>query len=393
MSCPDPPSSPPTRELRPGYVIPRRIHGGWQLAVGHRPGNLDRQQVLDSLERLVELGFGTFDCADIYEGVEELYGELLRRRRRAVGSSVDGRADRPLSGDGSAIRIHTKFVPDRSLLPRLGQADVVRAVDRSLGRLGVDCLDLVQFHWWDWQVPGWLDALGWLDAERRAGKVRHLAVTNFDCHHLSMALAEGLDIAAHQLQYSLLDRRPENGMVRLCAENDVHLLCYGTLAGGFLADRFRGRADPGLDAGNRSLTKYRLIIDEITAGRPGEAEEQDRASASPSLSAAAWQRFEGLLEVLATVAGRHGVSISDVATRWVLDRPGVAAAIVGIRRSPRTTDPLSTFGFRLAERDRAEIAAVLEHCPGPAGEIYGLERVEGGRHAAIMKTELGRLDQ
>ncbi len=92
--------------------------------------------------------------------------------------------------------------------------------------------------------PRWLEALVWLDDLRRAGKVRHLGGTNFDTPHLREILAAGLPVVSMQVQYSLLDRRPENGFAALCQAHGVALLCYGTVAGGFLSDRWLGAPEP-----------------------------------------------------------------------------------------------------------------------------------------------------
>ncbi len=347
-------------ELRPGYRIPRLINGGWQLSEGHDPtanvgASRHGEAKLAELRSLVNAGLTTFDGADIYTGVEALYGRLL--------SSLPS----PAQG-GPKIRIHTKLVPDLEVLPRISQTYVETLIDRSLNRLGTDCLDLVQFHWWDWAVDGWLDTLGWLDQLRAAGKIRHLGVTNFDSRRLSQVLDQGIEVVAHQLQYSLLDRRPERSMVALCRRHRVHLLCYGTLAGGFLSDRWLNKPAPAGPLANRSLVKYRLIIEELGG----------------------WSAFQELLRRLDTTARRHGVSIANVAVRWVLDRPGVAATVVGVRNADHLQDNLRIFGFQLSPDDLSSIESLLGRYSGAEGDVYSVERVPGGKHAVIMKTGLNR---
>ncbi|MCP3963540.1 MAG: aldo/keto reductase [bacterium] len=342
-------------ELAPGYSISRVVNGGWQLSEGHGP-TIDREAVIQDLLRLQEAGLTTFDCADIYTGVEELYGDFLRRYRRRTG-------DRELVG----VQIHTKCVPDLSDLPTLGRRDVEKIVDRSLRRLGVERLDLVQLHWWDYSIPGCVDAAGWLDDLRHAGKIRLLGATNFDVARLREIVAAGIEIASHQVQYSLLDRRPEHGMTHLCAEHGIHLLCYGTLAGGFLAERYRHLDGPGEPA-NRSLAKYRLIVEE----------------------AGGWDAYQQLLDTLHAIADRHGVSLSGVAVRWVLDRPRVAATIVGARDSRHLGDNLRVLALRLDEQDQRHLDEASARLRPLAGDTFGVERVPGGRHARIMKTGLNR---
>jgi aryl-alcohol dehydrogenase-like predicted oxidoreductase len=343
-------------ELAPGYRVHRLINGCWQLSAGH--GTWDRREAaLRRLEELYDEGRTTFDCADIYTGVEETLGEL--RRRLAART-----------GDPEPIQVHTKLVPDRSALPRVDRAYVERIVDRSLRRLGVERLDLVQFYWWDEEVSGCVDAVGWLDELRRAGKVRLLGVTNLCARRLQPLLDAGLPIRTAQVQYSLLDRRPRRRLEALAGEHGIALLGYGSLAGGFLTERFVG-APPPPDDENRSQTKYRLVIEE----------------------AGGWDVYQELLRRLAAVAARHGVGMASVAVRWLLDQPQVAAAIVGT--SPRRGAPLDPLGFALDDQDRA----LLDGAGGPApdswlrelpGDVYELEREPGGRHAAIMRYDLNR---
>lgn len=342
----------PRARLTESYSISCLLKGGWQLAGGH--GAVDTAAARDDMDRFVDAGITTFDCADIYSGVEALIGDWLRLRRRA--------------GRHRPVQIHTKYVPDRDRLMSHSRADVVHGVDRSLLRLGVESLDLVQLHWWDYDVPGYVEAAGWLDELRRAGKIRNVGLTNFDQRRVTEIMAAGPSIVSHQVQYSVLDRRPADAMAALCAQHGVGLLCYGALAGGFLSRRYLGVAAPAAPLENRSLVKYRLIIDDFGG----------------------WDRFQQMLVVLDAVATGHGVSIGAVAIRWVLDQPGVAGVIVGARHARHLEDTTQACAFALAAEDHDEIARVQAASTGPAGEVYGLERVEDGAHAAIMRYTLNR---
>ncbi|MFQ5744128.1 MAG: aldo/keto reductase [Acidobacteriota bacterium] len=350
-------------ELAPGYTISPLIVGGWQLSNGHAREPCDVEAVFEALDRLVEAGFTTFDCADIYTGVEELLGEFSRRYRRRFGGLVGGA---PAAVPG--LQIHTKFVPDLEALPEISKAYVEKIIDRSLRRLGIERLDLVQFSWWDYQIPRFVETALWLAELRQAGKIRHLGVTNFDVPHLRQMVEAGVRFVCHQVQYSLLDQRPENGMVEYCRQQGIKLLCYGTLAGGFLSDRYLGAAEPVPPYANRSLTKYKLIIDEFGG----------------------WGLFQELLEVLQGVAEKHGVGIGCVAIRYLIDRPQVAGAIVGARNAHHLEENLAVFELRLDGEDRARIHSVVDRRRGPAGDVFSLERVAGGPHATIMKVNLNR---
>lgn len=231
---------------------------------------------------------------------------------------------------------------------------------------------MVQLHWWDWEVPGWLEAAAELDRLREAGKIRCLGVTNTDVPHLAALLDAGLPVVSNQVQYSLVDRRPEHGMAGLCAERGVQLLCYGALAGGFLSERWLGAPEPEGPLANRSLAKYRLILEE----------------------AGDWGLFQRLLAEVRAVASARGADIAAAAIRWVLGRPTVAAAIVGagIRSRPETLE-----GIRRLIWDDEAIEGVDRLLAagrgGPAGDVYDLERTPGGRHASILRTEMHREEE
>ena len=348
-------AQPPTRfQLADGYSFTRLINGCWQLAEGHSPGRASDERILAELELLARAGFTTFDCADIYTGVERLLGELRRR----------------LSPGGVEIEIHTKFVPDRGVLPNVSRRYVEDIIHRSLTRIGVDQLDLVQYAWWDWSVPGWIDTALWLEDLRRQGKIGRIGMTNTDVVHLAEIIEAGVPIVSNQVQFSLLDRRPENGMTAFCREQGIELLCYGTLAGGFLTERYVEADDPVPPLANRSLTKYRLIIDEFGGWRP----------------------FQGLLATLAAIAERHGVSLANVASRWVLDQNSVGGVIVGATSSKHLEENLRLFDLELDAEDRQALARVLADHSGPPGDVYSVERQWDGPHAKIMWTDLNRQD-
>jgi aryl-alcohol dehydrogenase-like predicted oxidoreductase len=343
----------PRVELAPGYTISRVLKGGWQLAGGHGP--VDDAAALEDMDRFVEAGVTTLDCADIYTGVEALIGRWLARRKGSAGGGA---------------QIHTKYVPDLDRLPTHSRADVVRGVDRSLARLNLERLDLVQLHWWDYGVAGFVEAAVWLDELRRAGKIRHVGLTNFDQERLSEILRAGAAITSHQVQYSVLDRRPAQGLSAYCSAKGIGLLCYGALAGGFLSDRYLGQPNPPAPLENRSLVKYRLIIEEFGG----------------------WDRFQEMLAALDRIASRHEATIGAVAIRWVLDQPGVSGVIVGARHARHLEQIGRACELALDDADRLEIARVQSASLGPNGEVYALERVKGGRHASIMRYGLQRAE-
>lgn len=351
MSTAAAPTAVPTVELAPGYRIPRIIRGGWQLSGDH--GAVDRERALSEMSTFVAAGLNTVDGADIYTGVELMYGEF-NARRKALGLP--------------RLQVHTKFVPDYGDLARVDAAYVRRIITRSLERLRLERLDLVQFHWWDYNIPRWAEAAQALVALRQEGLIANIAGTNFDTPHTAALLDAGVPLVSMQVQYSLLDRRAQTALAGLCQRRGVQLLCYGTLAGGFFSEHWLGQPEPLDGITNRSLVKYKLVIDEFGG----------------------WAAFQALLRTLKAIGERHGVSIATVATRWVLEQPAVAAAIVGARYADRIADTLSVFSLRLDAGDHAAINTILAEHPGPAGDIYTLERDKTGPHGRIMKYDLNK---
>jgi aryl-alcohol dehydrogenase-like predicted oxidoreductase len=344
-----------TIELAPGYGVSRLLKGGWQLSEGHSHAAQHAEQSVADMIAFADAGITGFDCADIYTGVEALIGRFRERYRHERGQEALDR-----------IKIHTKFVPDWSALGSLDRAYVEATIDRSRQRLGQDRLDLVQFHWWNYGEPRLVETGHWLVELQRAGKIDRLGGTNFDTAHTRALVEAGVRLVSMQVQYSLLDARPENGLVALAARHSIGLLCYGALAGGFLGERWLGAREPKGPLENRSLTKYKLIIDEFGG----------------------WDLFQTLLRALKHIADKLGVGIGAVAVRHVLDRPQVAGVIVGARSTRHLADTFAVDRLRLDADDKASLAAILAQRKGPAGDTFELERDRDGQHGRIMKYDL-----
>ena len=340
-------------ELAPGYSISRILKGGWQLAGDH--GSVDRAAAIADMGAYYDAGITAFDCADIYTGVEEMIGEFRDdyRQRRGADSLHQ-------------LKIHTKFVPDLSSLQTIDRKLVEQTIDRSLARLRVERLDLVQFHWWDYSVARYLDVAHWLRELQQAGKIDRLSGTNFDTQRTRELVESGIELTSMQVQYSLLDRRPARQLGAYAREHGIHLFCYGTVAGGFLSGRWLGTAEPGPDIANRSLIKYKLILDDFGG----------------------WDIFQTLLQTLDRIAVKHDVSIATIATRWVLDQEQVAGAIVGVRRGDHLPEHLKVMAITLDAEDRSAIEQVLAQSSTIEGDVYSVERDIHGRHGNIMKYEL-----
>jgi aryl-alcohol dehydrogenase-like predicted oxidoreductase/enamine deaminase RidA (YjgF/YER057c/UK114 family) len=319
--------------LAPGLEISRVVTGLWQVADMERSGRaLDPDRAADALADYAGDGFDSFDMADHYGSAELIAGRFLSRDHGRV---------RPTA--------FTKWCPEPGAMTR----DVVRAgIDERRERLGVETIDLLQLHWWSFEHPGYLDAIRELAALREEGAIREIGVTNFDTNHLRVLVKQGFPIATNQVSFSLIDRRAAEAMSAFCLENGIRLLAYGTLAGGFLSDRWLGEAEPAAIP-DWSKSKYKRFIDAIGG----------------------WPVLQTLLSALERIASKHRVSIANVATRFVLEQPAVAAAIVGARlgESEHRADNLAVFSFALDDADKANIAEALaeaQRVPGDCGDEY-----------------------
>ena len=327
--------------LAPGLEISRIVTGLWQVADQERGDqSLDLDVAGKALVEYADAGFDTFDMADHYGSAELIAGRCL-----------DIIADRDKGSKPEKIKVFTKWCPT----PGEMTPEIVRAgVQRSMDRLGVSKIDLLQFHWWTFEHPGYLDAMRELQLMRSEGLIEHIGLTNFDTNHLHVLVKEGIEIAVNQVCFSLLDRRAADEMSTFCLENDIKLLAYGTLAGGFLSDKWVGATDiAASDIDDWSKMKYRRFIDSIGG----------------------WGAYQGVLRALDIVAKKHGVSLANVATRWILEQPAVGAIIVGARLGEREHrgDNLRVLSFSLDEDDLATVKAACDkttRIPGDCGDEY-----------------------
>jgi aryl-alcohol dehydrogenase-like predicted oxidoreductase len=302
----------------------RILNGMWQVSGAHGP--IESREAISQMFDYVQAGFTTWDLADHYGPAEDFVGEFLNQWVATQGKEALQK-----------VQTFTKWVPRPGDMPRR----VVEAnLDRSRRRMGVESLDLLQFHWWDYRNRSYIEALKHMVDLKAEGKIKHLALTNFDTDHLANLLDQGIPIVSNQVQFSLIDQRPLVKMVPYCKANEVSLLAYGTLCGGLLSDKYLNKPEPPYrDLNTASLQKYKRMID----------------------AWGGWNLFQRLLGVLDTIAQKYQVSIANVAVRSILEQPAVAGTIVGARLgvSEHLENNRKVFGFSLDEIDRAQIQDIL----------------------------------
>ena len=321
--------------LSSGLEITRAITGLWQIADMEKDGKtLDPVRTATFMVPYAQAGLTTFDMADHYGSAEIISGTFKKNHEVGAKSTL-----------------LTKWVPKPGPVTK---EDVRKAVEERLRRLQVESVDLLQFHAWNFSHPSWLDALFFLQELKEEGLIRSLGVTNFDTAHLRIATSSGIQISTNQISYSLVDRRGGGQMADYCAAHEIAILAYGTLCGGFLSDKWLGKAEPTGEAlSNWSLMKYKRFID-VAGG---------------------WKLFQELLATLHEVAKELGTSIATVASRYQLDQKAVGAVIVGARlgENAHFAETAKLFDIAISQEQRHRIEMTLSSfapIPGDCGDEY-----------------------
>jgi aryl-alcohol dehydrogenase-like predicted oxidoreductase/enamine deaminase RidA (YjgF/YER057c/UK114 family) len=323
----------PTIDIAPGLTISRLITGLWQIADMEKDGVvLDPEVTAKAMLPYGNAGLSTFDMADHYGSAEVIAGHY---KSIAV----------------APVTLLTKWVPSPGTRSR---ADVRKAVDLACTRLKTDKIDLLQFHSWNYADPSWLECMFWLDEIRKEGRIHQLGLTNTDTAHLRMVVESGIPVVTNQICYSLLDQRAAGTMTTYCKQRGIQLLAFGTLAGGFLSDRWLNQPEPAADKLTTwSQMKYKRFIDTVGG----------------------WSRLQDILQVLQRIGKKHEVSVAAIASRYILEQPAVAGIIIGARPgvSSHVNDNIRLFQFSLDDQDHKEIKQVLqtlEPVPGDCGDEY-----------------------
>jgi aryl-alcohol dehydrogenase-like predicted oxidoreductase len=310
-------------ELAPNLTICRILNGMWQVAGGH--GYIDHELAIADMLRYHDAGFTTWDLADIYGPAEDFIGQFRRRLLKLKGKEELER-----------VQSLTKWVPRPGKVTR---SFVNENIDRSLRRMSVSSLDLLQFHWWDYNNPYYMDALRYLSDLRDERLIKHIGLTNFDTERMQIMIDSGLRIVSNQVQYSIIDRRPEVKMIPFCLEHNTSLLAYGSICGGLISERYLGTVEPSTaELNTASLRKYKQMID----------------------AWGGWDLFQKLLLTLKNIAQKYDVSIANVATNYILAKAAVAGVIIGDRLGivDHRNDNTQVFNFDLDKSDCYAIDAV-----------------------------------
>jgi aryl-alcohol dehydrogenase-like predicted oxidoreductase len=306
-------------------------------------GATSEEGAFAQLDAFLDAGGTLVDTADVYTGGES---------ERIVGRWFADRA----SDVTDRVVLATKGRFPTSTDPNgvgLSRRHLSRALDASLGRLGVEVIDLYQVHAWDPLTPI-EETLGFLGDAVRAGKIRHFGLSNFTGWQLQktvdVARFSGLPVPITlQPQYNLLTRELEWEIVPAALENGLGLLPWSPLAGGLLTGKYQRDAEPGENTryGDGSAQPARFMYGRRTAE----------------------QRTWDILDALDTIAAKREVSVAQVALAWVADRSAVSSVILGARTLEQLSDNLGAADLVLTEDETQTLNSVSE--PETADYPYG----------------------
>jgi aryl-alcohol dehydrogenase-like predicted oxidoreductase len=229
--------------------------------------------------------------------------------------------------------------------------------EASLRRLGVDRIDLYQFHWPDETGAFVEDSWAAMDGLVGEGKVRAVGVSNFDVMLLDRCEAIR-HVDSLQPPFSLIKRAAAKGEIPWCAAHETGVIVYSPMQSGLLTDGF-------------------------TAERVSSLAEDDWRRRAPDFQRPRLGRNLALRDALRPIAERHGTSVSSIAIAWTLSWPGVTGAIVGARTPKQVEGWIGAAAVTLTPQDLDEIAAAIRRTRAGAGPVRagnrpGSKRQTGG---------------
>jgi aryl-alcohol dehydrogenase-like predicted oxidoreductase len=326
--------------------------GGWAYGWGSQ----DDAASIAAIQHAVARGINWIDTAAIYgvghseEVVGRALGELPAAERPYVftkGGMIPDRS-RPFEE------------PQRSLRPE----SIRKEVEASLRRLGVERIDLYQFHWPDALGTAIEDSWGEMSRLIQEGKIRAGGVSNFD-----VGLLERAERVRHvdslQPPFSLIRRQAGADVIPWSARHGTGVLVYSPMQSGILTDAFSR--------------------DRATRMAPDDWRRRSPEFQEPLLS-----RNLALRDALRPIASRHGVSTAAVAVAWTLSWPGVSGAIVGARSPEQVDGWIAAANLTLEAQDLTDIAGALERTQAGAGPTHPVRSAVAGARRAPAESGVPR---
>jgi aryl-alcohol dehydrogenase-like predicted oxidoreductase len=323
---------------RTGMHITRIGFGSWAIGGGGWAfgwGPQDDEASLATMRHAIDAGINWIDTAAIY-GLghsEEIVGQLLRQMPAA---------DRPLvfTKGGLIWNPGDRMAPPRRVLK---PESIRKECESSLRRLGVERIDLYQFHWPDATGTPVEDSWAAMMLLVEEGKIRAAGLSNFDRPRLDRCEAIG-HVGSLQPPLSLINRAAAASEIPWCASHGTGVICYSPMQSGLLTDGF-------------------------TADRVNSLAKEDWRRGDPEFQPPNLSRNLALRDALRPIAKRHDMSVSAVAVGWTLAVPGVTGAIVGARTPEQVDGWIDAADITLAPEDLDEIAAAIQYTGAGAGPV------------------------
>ncbi len=303
--------------------------GGWSFGWGPQ----DDADSLATMRRAIELGVNWIDTAAVY-GLghsEEVVGRLLRELPRSQRPFIFTKC-------GLVWDERERMTPPQRVLK---PDSIRRECEASLRRLGVEQIDLYQFHWPDETGTPVEDSWAEMAKLVEEGKVRAAGVSNFDVKLLDRCEAIR-HVDSLQPPFSLINRSAAASGIPWCATHRAGVICYSPMHSGLLTDSFTAERVPALAADD-----WRRRAPDFQP---------------PNLGRNLWLR-----DALRSIARRHGTSVSAIAIAWTLAWPGVSGAIVGARTPKQVDGWIGAASLVLTELDLDEIASAIRRAKAGAG--------------------------
>jgi aryl-alcohol dehydrogenase-like predicted oxidoreductase len=303
--------------------------GGWAFGWGPQ----DDSASLATMRRAVEQGVNWIDTAAVY-GLghsEKVVGRLLR-------DIPEARRPYVFTKCGLVWSAHDRMrEPRRILTP----ASIRKEIESSLRRLGIERIDLYQFHWPDDSGTPVEDSWATMAALVEEGKVRAIGVSNFDVDLLARCEAIR-HVDSLQPPFSLINRAAGATQIPWCASHDTGVICYSPMQSGLLTDAF-------------------------TVDRIASLADDDWRRRAPEFQEPRLRRNLQLRDALRPIATRHETSVSAIAIAWILAWPGVTGAIVGARTPAQVDGWIGAASVALTRQDVDEIATAIQRTGAGAG--------------------------
>lgn len=290
--------------------------GNWEFAWGPQ----DDDESVSAIHRALDLGINWIDTAAIYG---------LGHSEEIVAKALRSTSHKPLVFTKCSMRWHD----DRSIYRSLKAESLAQELEGSLGRLGVDTIDLYQIHWPnpEAEIEGAWQAL---NRFREQGKVRWIGVSNFNVEQMKRAQKYG-PITSLQPPYSMLRRAIEQEILPFVQQNGIGVINYSPMVSG-------------------------LLTGKMTAERVAALPADDWRKRAPEFNEPRLSRNLKLVELLREIGAGHGVQPGVVAVAWTLRHPAITAAIVGGRSSQQVEGIAPALTFRLTDEEYSRINSILE---------------------------------